>query len=255
MSADGEGPGTSGRKQHSEAVWQPRDVQVGQSVAQYSRFVQRMKFGLPVAAGVILLLVLLIPQFRSESERFRIGLRNMTDISSDTLSMQNARYFGTDDKGEPFSITAGSVKERPAPDKLIDLTDPKAEMAMKDGGRVNLNATNGVYDRTQEILELGGQVDLIQQDGYEMHTSQARVQLKESTASGDAPVKGKGKMGEIEAAGFKARQADNVIIFTGPAKLILNGDKAAETKPPEPKADSSSPAAQTPAPATAETPR
>lgn len=257
MTADGEGPRqnpsqTGERKQHSAAVWQPREVQVGQSVAQYSRFVQRMKFGLPVAAGVILLLVFLIPQFRSESDRFRIGLKNITDLTNDTLSMQNARYFGTDDKGEPFSITAEMVKERPAPDKLIDLTGPKAQMAMKDGRRVDLGATNGVYDRTLEILELCGQVDLIQKDGYEMHTSQARVMLKESTASGDAPVTAKGSMGEVQAAGFRARQSDNVIIFTGPAKLVLNGEKA---KPAEPTSATSPPAAQAPAPATPETPR
>lgn len=228
MSADGDIP-----RQHSDAMWQPRDVQVGRSVAQYSRFVQRMKIGLPLAAGAILLMVFLLPQFRSESERFRIGLKNVTDLSNDTLSMQNARYFGTDDKGEPFSITAQSVKERPAPDKLIDLTEPKAEMAMKDGRRVNLHASTGVYDRTQEILDLAGEVDLIQQNGYEMHTSAARVVLKESTASGEAPVTGKGPMGEIAAAGFKARQSDNVIFFIGPAKMILKSDKAADAAPAE----------------------
>ena len=273
MTPDGEGPRPAPppageRKQHSDAVWQPREVQVRQSVAQYTRFVQRMKIGLPVAAGVILLLVLLLPQFRGESERFRIGLKNITDIG-DTLSMQNARYFGTDDKGEPFSIKADMVKERPAPDKLIDLTGPKAEMSMKDGRRVNLNATNGVYDRTQEILDLAGQVDLVQKDGYEMHTSQARVMLKESTASGDAPVTGKGSMGDIEAAGFRARQSDNVIIFTGPAKLVLNGEKKSETKPAETKTGetktgetkpaetkpTSPPAARAPAPATSGKPR
>jgi lipopolysaccharide export system protein LptC len=155
----------------------------------------------------------------------------VTDATTDTLSMVNARYFGTDDKGEPFSVTAQGVKERPAPDKLIDLVEPRAQVATKDGRRVDLAATTGVYDRTNEILDLAGKVDLLQKDGYEIHTSQARVLLKENSASGTAAVTGKGPMGEIEGAGFTARQNDSVIIFTGPAKMILQKDKSADATP------------------------
>ena len=211
---------------NSDVVWQPRNVSVGGSVAQYSRFVQRMKIGLPVVAGVILLLVLLLPQFRGESDRFRIGLKNVKGVATDTLSMMNARYFGTDDKGEPFSVNAQGVRERATEDKLIDLTEPRAEMSTKDGKRVKLNASAGVYDRSHEQLDLSGQVDLFQDQGYEMHTSQARVMLKEGTASGTARVTGKGTSGEIEASGFTAHQNDNVVHFTGPAKLVLNPKKS-----------------------------
>jgi lipopolysaccharide export system protein LptC len=233
MSAPQEG---STSRVRSEALWQPRDVKVGSSVAEYSRFVHRMKIGLPVAAGVIVLLVLLLPQLRSESERFRIGLKDMADVTTDTLSMVNARYFGTDENGQPFSIVAESVRERPTADKLIDLTGPRAEIAAADGSRVEVTATAGVYDRGQEVLELTGEVSLRQQEGYEMHTSVARVQLKDNVASGDAPVKGTGPVGEIAAAGFIARQEDNVVVFTGPATLVLKGEQVARTADPAPEA-------------------
>ena len=59
-------------------------------------------------------------------------------------------------------------------------------------------------------------------------------------------------MGTIEAAGFRARQADNVIIFTGPATLVLNGEKASDTKPNETKPAAKSPAVQAPTPAKTE---
>ena len=104
-------------------------MDVGHSVAQYSRLVARLKIGLPVAAGLILLLVLVLPQFRSESDRFRIGLKSVGDVVNDTLSMRNARYFGTDDKGQPYQVTAATVHERSEVDangtKLIDLTEPQ----------------------------------------------------------------------------------------------------------------------------------
>jgi lipopolysaccharide export system protein LptC len=249
MSPDGKpgrAPDGSNHEANSEVMWQPRDVSVAGSVQQYSRFVQRMKIGLPVAAGVILLLVFLLPQFRGESDRFRIGLKNVKGVATDTLSMMNARYFGTDDKGEPFSINAQGVRERASEDKLIDLTEPRAEMSSKDGKRVKMNASAGVYDRNHEQLDLSGQVDLFHDQGYEMHTSQARIMLKEGTASGTAPVTGKGTSGEIEASGFTAHQNDNVVHFTGPAKLVLNPKKSdpapAVSAPASPPTASSPPA-------------
>jgi lipopolysaccharide export system protein LptC len=232
MTADGDAP-----RSGADILWQPRQVSVEGSVTQYSRFVQRMKIALPVAAGVILLLVLLLPQFRSESERFRIGLKSVGTVTTDSLSMVNARYFGTDDQGAPFSIDAQAVRERPTPDKLIDLTEPRAALSAKSGRRLNVSASTGVYDRNQEILELGGKVSLADDQGYEFHTSALRVFLRENRAAGDAPVTGRGPNADIAAAGFSARQNDNAILFTGPATLVFRGG------------DTGAP------PATAETPR
>ena len=206
---------------HSDVLWQPRHVSASGSVAQYSRFVARMKFALPLTAGVILLLVLILPQFRAETDRFRLGLKSVAEATGDTLSMINARYFGTDDKGQPFSVKAASVRERPGPDKAIDLTAPQAELTMKDGTKMTLSATSGVYDRTGEVLDLAGQVDMTQSRGTEMHSTAVRILLKDNIATGDQPVTGKGSFGEIAGAGFKARQNDGVVIFTGPARLVL----------------------------------
>ncbi len=239
MSADGDRPSVSETPRvHSDIVWQPREnTDVGGSVARYSRFVARLKIALPVTAGLILLLVLVLPQIRSQSDRFKIGLKTVGEIASDTLSMRNARYFGTDDKGQAYQVTAATVHERPEADangtKLIDLTEPHAELKTDQGKIVNVNATSGVYDRKQEILELGGQVDLIQDDGTEMHTSQAQVHLKESLATGTAAVTAKGSFGTIEAAGFTARKNEKTLTFTGPATLVLQS----KTKAPDSKGE------------------
>jgi lipopolysaccharide export system protein LptC len=230
-------PQASSHKEHSDILWQPRDVSAKSSVAQYSRFVGRMKIALPAVAGLILLLVLLLPQFRADSERFRVGVKNLTDITNDALSMINARYVGEDDQGHPYTLTAESARERSSEDKAIDLVSPKANFTAGDGSWVKITATSGVYDRNQQILDLAGQVDVTQQEGYEMHSTAARVFIKDRTASGDKPVTGKGSFGTIEAAGFSVRDNGSVVNFTGPVKLVLKNDKdksAPENTPPAP---------------------
>ena len=213
---------------HADILWQPRHVSVERSVAQYSRFVARMKIALPAAAGMILLLILVLPQFRAQTDRFRIGLKTLTEVTSDTLSIVNARYFGTDDKGRPFSVSAESARERSSEDKRIDLTVPRAEMTMDDGNVVVLTATTGVFDRSGDTLDLGGQVSLVDRRGHEIQTSAVRILFKDKSASGDAPVTGKGSFGTLEASGFTMHDVDRVIRFTGPARLILNGNRQDE---------------------------
>jgi len=209
--------------EHSDVLWQPREVSAKTSVAQYSRFVGRMKIALPVVAGVIMLLVLLLPQLRRDNERFRVGVKNLTDIANDTLSMINARYVGTDDDGRPYVITANSARERSSEDKAIDLVSPKAELTTNDGKWVKAAATSGVYDRNQQVLDLGGQVDVYQQEGYELHSTSARVSVKDRIATGHDPVTGRGSFGTIAASGFAVTENGTVVHFNGPVTLVLNG--------------------------------
>src|SRR4051812_35435982 len=110
-------PPSPERHAGTDAVWQPRKVSVSRSVRNYSRFVTRMKIILPAAAGVLLLLVIILPQFHFEDDRFRLGIKNIKEIAGNTLNMVNARYFGTDDKGQPYSITAEGAREHSAEDK------------------------------------------------------------------------------------------------------------------------------------------
>lgn len=232
--ADGNTPAPEDRHRATDAVWQPREqADVRQTVAEYSRWVARLKIALPVIAGVITLLVFILPQLRTESERFRIGLKNVTNVTNDAFSVVNGRFIGTDDNGEPFQVTAQSAHERPQPDengvKLFDLNTLRADIDTTDGKHITLTATAGVYDRKNEVLDLSGQVDLIQGTDYEMHTTAARIRLKERIVTSDAPVSAKGPFGEITRAnGFIARQNDHVLIFKGPATLVLEKNKQSD---------------------------
>ena len=71
----------------------------------------------------------------------------------------------------------------------------------------------------------------MQDDGTEMHTSAAQVHLKESIATGNAPVTAKGSFGTIQAAGFTARKNAKTLSFTGPATLVLQSkDKSGSSQ-------------------------
>ena len=204
-------------------IWRPKDRAVSESVTQYSKFVRIMKIALPAAAAVLLLLVLLLPVMREQENRFRIGAKTDKETTGATLSMTNARFYGTDDKGEPYSLTAQGVRQV-AGSKVIELSLPKAEITLTNGSWFSASADKGIYDRENEILDLSGNVSVYQHQNNELHTSQARVMLKEGTAHGDAPVTGSGPFGTIEAGGFDYSNDNKKIRFIHGSKLVLNND-------------------------------
>jgi lipopolysaccharide export system protein LptC len=218
----------------SVTIWQPRQAEVGQSVAHYSRFVSTMKLALPIAAGIILLLVVILPQFRDDDARFRIGMNLVKGSSNDTLSMTNARYFGTDEKGQPYSVTAQGVRQHAKEDKAIDLVSPKAEVNLTNGTYLQAGASQGLYDRENEKLDLSGEVTVFQDQGNQIKTSQAVVMLKAGTATGRKPVSGEGPYGTMQAeGGFDMSENGRIMNFHGPARVTFNPDsKGTSATPP-----------------------
>ena len=205
-----------------DSSWQPRTVAVASDVARYSKFVGYMRIGLPALAGVLVVLVIALPQFMGEDERFRIGTAPIRDAAVEALSMVNARYFGTDKEGQPFSVTAQGVKERPDNDKQVELTGPQADITLKNGDWLSIEATSGLYTRDTETLDLSGNVSLFQDKGYEMHTEAVSIKLKDSSASSRTPVQSQGPFGELTAQGFDLYEKGDRVVFLGPARLLLN---------------------------------
>jgi lipopolysaccharide export system protein LptC len=213
----------SSGKVHEDIVWRPRDASVAESVAQYSRFVSIMKIALPVAAGILLLIVIVLPQLRQDDERFRLGSDMVGGDHTDALSMTNARYFGTDDKGQPYSVAAEGVRQRTNDDKAVDLVTPKANISLNGGKNMSAAASAGVYDRDNHKLDLSGDVTVQQDQDNKLVTTEATVMLKDGTASGRAPVTGEGAFGKLQASGgFDLSERGKIVHFRGPAKLTIN---------------------------------
>ncbi|WP_135079771.1 LPS export ABC transporter periplasmic protein LptC [Terasakiella sp. SH-1] len=190
----------------------------------YSRFVQLMKLFLPLIAVLLITMIIIWPHLQSDSKRFAIGFSNIELSEAKDPSMINARYIGTDNDNQPFSVTADIAKQTDDETQSILLELPKADVTLKDGTWLVLTSDTGIYDRPTQYLELDGAVNLFHDSGYEMHTASAGVDLSLGSAEGHTPVKGQGPFGSIESEGFRLIDKGKTIIFTGKtkAKLFLN---------------------------------
>ncbi len=200
----------------------------------HTSFVGVMKIVLPAVATAIVLLVVVWPQFRAHDEGFRVGLANITQEDVQNLRMLNPRYQGMDKRGEPFTVTAKTaIKKNPQSD-VVELDHPMADIMLNRGNWVALKGDSGVYREQDQQLDLIGNVQLYQDDGYEFETLAAHVNLADNTADGDDPVHGQGPAGDIHSEGFRVLDKGQSILFTGKAHLVLRSREeggAPETLP------------------------
>ena len=187
----------------------------------YSRFVSMMKLFLPTAALALIVLIAAWPHLQPEDSRFRIGFAVLGARETQNPSMVNARYVGTDQDNQPFSITADLAKNLLKGTSSVELEMPKADIALKDGTWLVLTAEAGNYDRDAKMLNLAGAVNLFHDSGYEIRTPQAKIDLDKGIAQGDKAVEGHGPFGDLKAEGFRLENKGKLITFTGKARLLI----------------------------------
>lgn len=189
---------------------------------RYSRFVRLMKILLPSLAAVLLALVVVWPKLMDD-ERFRIGFAKLSSSQVESLAMVNARYFGMDSHNRPFTVTAVTATQETRGSDVVVLADPRADFTSNSGASVLVESQRGFYHQKTQMLDLEGEVNLFHENGYEMHTSRATVNLKRSTVQGNAPVEGQGPAGTLSGAGFEIRDQGREVVVTGSSRMILKG--------------------------------
>lgn len=189
--------------------------------ASYSHFVRAMKFLLPTIALLLIGLIVAWPHIEVSDAKFRIGFADLTVKEADDPSMLNPRYIGTDDDNQPYSVTAEIARRLAESGKVIELDSPKADILLEDGTWLVLTARRGIYGREAESLDLIGSVVLYHDSGYEFLTEKAKIDLEQSAAEGDQPIRGQGPFGNLQAEGFRLVDKGKTIYFTGKSKLVI----------------------------------
>ncbi len=142
---------------------------------RYSRFVGMMKVVLPAARGRLARPAGgLAAPFAASASVPRSASRNAS-ARIDTLSVRNPRYYGTDEKNLPFTITADVATQLDPSNIVVTLEKPVADLVRADGEGIVIDADIGFYRQHDDTLDLLGHVDLYRDDGYELHTASARI--------------------------------------------------------------------------------
>lgn len=224
------------------------------STRRYSQIVRSMRLGLPIV--IFAIVVVLVIWTRDDAA---IDTTTLTQSEAKNLTrneLVKPKFQALDDQNQPYSITADQAMQNQEDASKIMLTAPRAHITLNSGRAVNLTAQAGEYDQGSGQLRLNGAVKLTQDQGYELETPHADIDMARKTVVSHEMVTGSGPKGDISAHGLEANSTHGQIIFKGPAKLILRSaagteetgaDAPSPTPPPILAPATQSPATQSPA--------
>jgi len=202
--------------------WQPvLERRLNFRTVRRSRFVGLMKVMLPVLAVALFGVVLAWPQIVRRADGFRISFASVEEQDG-SLTMEKARYRGTDAKGQPFLVTADSAIQATGDAKQIVLDQVTADITLNGGTWITLQSRTGLYEQEMQRLTLEGNVNLFTDHGYEFHGHLAEIDLREGTIASDQKVWGQGPLGRLQANGMRVAEKGNRILFTGGVKTTLH---------------------------------
>ena len=214
----------------SAAAWLSAAWAVTGPDNRHSRRVALLKRVLPATGLALLLLIAMWPRLAPLWDRMRLAFPAIDLREARELRMVSPHYAGTDHLGRPFVVTAAVGRQVPDRQDLMSLEAPRANLKMHGDGNVVVTAATGIYQAQAQLLDLFGEVTLVQPNGTSFVTDTARVDAADNSAEGSDPVEGHGPSGDIKAEGFRVLDKGATIIFTGKCDLLLRGAKPGTEK-------------------------
>lgn len=186
----------------------------------YSRFVRAMRFVLPLAAIGLTVVIILWDEMAQQMRKVDHE-RLLPELEQARGEMLSPQFDSTDSEGRPYTITAARATQDQNNPKITLLETPQAFIQLGPSENMKGTARSGVYEQEIGKLFLNKAVRLDHSSGYSLQSDELRVDLKTGQAFSDQPVHVEGNMGTIDALGMEADNPKGLLVFKGPATLIL----------------------------------
>ncbi|MEP6869630.1 MAG: LPS export ABC transporter periplasmic protein LptC [Novosphingobium sp.] len=189
----------------------------------HDRLVRFLGVVLPAGVGAILAVMLIAPLFPRGEVSFLLD-RNKVALAQERLRLDHAMYRGLDNRGRPFSVTAGSAVQHTAKVPVVKMSDLSARLLLSDGP-AELYAPDGAFHYDTNTVDVRGPVDFRAAQGYRMTTSNVTIDLKQQHVTGLGGVAGALPAGTFSANRFDADLDERTVTLSGRARLRMEPGK------------------------------
>lgn len=194
----------------------------------HDRLVGVLARALPVGVGIIAALMVVTPLSPRGEVSFLLD-RSSVAVIDERLSVDNAMYRGRDEKGRPFSITAGEAVQRSSAEGLVRMEDLVAQLLLADGP-ARLTANGGTYDINAEQVRVNGPIMLNAADGYRMTANGVSIDFESREMFGSKGVEGEIPAGRFSADTMRADLSERTLTLEGNARLTMIPGKVRVSK-------------------------
>ena len=187
--------------------------------SRHDRLIRFAKIALPSAVGVLIAFLALAPLDREGDVSFILD-KNKVDNAPERMRVEEARYTGEDNKGQPFQIVAQRALQQTSDVPVVDIWGMMARLGLSQGP-LSIAANKARYDLDQQKVMVQGPVRVSGPDGYQLATRDVLVDLKSRNLSSNGGVSGRMELGEFQAGRLRADLGERTVVLDGGARLKI----------------------------------
>ena len=203
--------------------WSARRRATAREAERYSRFVTIMKRALPLAAAALVAAVLVYALQPRQERSGRVAMTfQRLGIVNDDLAMLKPRLTGADDQGDPFVVTADEAVQDKNDSKRATLRNVQGDVTLKDGTWISALAPRGTLDAKSRRLTLRGPIAVYSDNGYELHTASANIDMRKAVILGNDTVNGQGPFGIFRADRFRLDRHSRQVFLYGNVRMNID---------------------------------
>jgi lipopolysaccharide export system protein LptC len=185
----------------------------------HDRLIKWTKILLPSAAGVLLVVLALAPLDKKGDVSFILDKKKVQS-APERMRVEEARYTGTDDKGQQFTMTAGRAVQRSSDTPLVDISGMFARLNLEQGPLL-IAANQGRYNLDTQQVGVVGPINVHGADGWQLQTRDVTVDLKQRQLASQGPAEGQMRLGQFRANRIRADLGTHTVVLDGGARLKI----------------------------------
>lgn len=185
----------------------------------HDRLVRLSKIALPSAVGVLIAVLALAPLGKHSDVSFVLDKKKVEN-APERMRVEQARYVGTDDKGQQFTMIANRAIQPSSSVPVVDISGMFARLNLAQGP-VLVAANQGHYNLDTQQVNVDGPVKVAGGDGYRLATRDVTVDLKHRQLASAGPVAGAMRLGQFQAGQLHANLGDRTVVLDHGARLKI----------------------------------
>jgi lipopolysaccharide export system protein LptC len=185
----------------------------------HDRLVRWSKIVLPSGVGVLIALLALAPLGKKGDVSFILDKKKVQS-AHERMRVDQARYVGTDDKGQKFEITANNAVQPSSDVPVVNIKGMFAQLEQPQGPLM-IGANQGRYNLDTQKIAIDGPVRVVGGDGYRLATRDVTVDMKDRKLQSAGPVSGSMRLGDFQAGQLQADLGSRTVVLNGGARLKI----------------------------------
>ena len=185
----------------------------------HDRLIKWTRILLPSAAGVLLVILAIAPLDKKSDVSFILDKKKV-DSAPERMRVDQARYTGTDDKGQQFVMIAKGALQRSSDTPIVDINGMFAQLTMEQGPLL-IAADQGRYNLDTQQVAVVGPINVNGADGWHLQTRDVLVDLKQRKLASQGPAEGQMRLGQFRANHIRADLGSRTVVLDGGARLKI----------------------------------